>query len=481
MLALCKYLVLLLLFFLNQGTSAQQTSGITKQTAEQAYLYGTTEEALTHYLHLAENDPNNWSYQYNSAFLHLLKGDTAKARVKFDLAQQLEIQNPWARYQLGEIILNEGDTAVAIELFKKNLVHDKSHLPSILVLAKTLNALGDSDEANYYIEKALKYRPYSFKTYLIGAKNYELNGELHNAIRLTNRGIEVFPYRELLEAGAGWAVEAGDEKAAEKYGQLLESLYIDSPSKGTRTTQAEESTFQDQTVTGISDLLSEQVGKRYIYKTKWGPFRLGTITIEYEDTTTVNGKECIPVSYKTVSNPYIPIINMDSIYRSYFDIVTGRLVFVETIVKDTWSNYTYFCILDHDEGILTQQFVDEQGRLDVIYSSLPADLVDGTSLLEKTRILVHNRVSSWIPTLINPDIVWTYIKFEDRKESLKVMREKTASFVVTGSANYSGIAGLTGSFKGWFTTDESSIPLKASFKIFIGSVKIELERIEKVD
>lgn len=41
--------------------------------------------------------------------------------------------------------------------------------------------------------------------------------------------------------------------------------------------------------------------------------------------------------------------------------------------------------------------------------------------------------------------------------------------------NIKGIAGITGPFKGWFAADKQRVPLKAELKVFVGSVKVELE------
>jgi hypothetical protein len=40
-------------------------------------------------------------------------------------------------------------------------------------------------------------------------------------------------------------------------------------------------------------------------------------------------------------------------------------------------------------------------------------------------------------------------------------------------------AGMTGEFHGWLTQDEAAIPVKATVRIFLGSVTLELESFER--
>ena len=49
------------------------------------------------------------------------------------------------------------------------------------------------------------------------------------------------------------------------------------------------------------------------------------------------------------------------------------------------------------------------------------------------------------------------------------------TYYVDGKIPTSGIAGVTGPYKGWFAADHQRPPVKAELKIFVGKVKIELE------
>ena len=45
---------------------------------------------------------------------------------------------------------------------------------------------------------------------------------------------------------------------------------------------------------------------------------------------------------------------------------------------------------------------------------------------------------------------------------------------LSGTANWTGIYGLSGKFEGWFSDDEARIPIRAKMKLYVGDANIEL-------
>ena len=48
-----------------------------------------------------------------------------------------------------------------------------------------------------------------------------------------------------------------------------------------------------------------------------------------------------------------------------------------------------------------------------------------------------------------------------------------------GETEFRGIFGLTGYFEGWFSDDESAVPIVAKMQVIIGSIKLELKQWKK--
>lgn len=101
---------------------------------------------------------------------------------------------------------------------------------------------------------------------------------------------------------------------------------------------------------------------------------------------------------------------------------------------------------------------------------------DGLSLFYFARGFIGTDENRTIPTLVNKDVVSTDFVFNGERTSRKskVVDYPVEVIELTGSANFSGIFGMTGAFRGWFTNDYAAIPIEAKLRVLIGNVTIEL-------
>ena len=58
---------------------------------------------------------------------------------------------------------------------------------------------------------------------------------------------------------------------------------------------------------------------------------------------------------------------------------------------------------------------------------------------------------------------------------LDAFQQPIEAVELNGSTTIKGIAGFSGAYQGWFSTDGRAVPLQAKLKVFIGSVTVELE------
>ena len=74
------------------------------------------------------------------------------------------------------------------------------------------------------------------------------------------------------------------------------------------------------------------------------------------------------------------------------------------------------------------------------------------------------------------DTVSTSINFLAKEENIEINASSypIKSLYFNGTANWTGIYGLTGKFEGWFSDDEARIPVKAKMKLYVGNANIEL-------
>jgi hypothetical protein len=101
---------------------------------------------------------------------------------------------------------------------------------------------------------------------------------------------------------------------------------------------------------------------------------------------------------------------------------------------------------------------------------------DGSSLYFLARQMLRSKKSIKVPTIIMDDTVSTSINFIAKPEVIEI---DAASYPIktlyfNGTADWTGIYGLTGKFEGWFSDDEARVPIRAKMKLYVGNANIEL-------
>jgi hypothetical protein len=105
-----------------------------------------------------------------------------------------------------------------------------------------------------------------------------------------------------------------------------------------------------------------------------------------------------------------------------------------------------------------------------------SEIHDGLSMLYFARGMVKTQQQKLLNILINTEFVTTDINFKAIKDEIDFNLQQVDCYYLDGRLKFVGIAGIKDDFKGWFSSDRQSIPLRAKMKAFIGSVSIELIR-----
>ncbi|MBD3225135.1 MAG: DUF3108 domain-containing protein [Caldithrix sp.] len=220
------------------------------------------------------------------------------------------------------------------------------------------------------------------------------------------------------------------------------------------------------------------IGEEYTYGVKWGFARLGTLKILMEDTVFINDERMYKIKFKMDSNPLLFFVNIHSIFESYLD-----------------DNFRLHKLISHEEVNDTlykanYQFNYDKGFIDVLYQ----EINDTTQTIDRRFPLTENMFGSVALVFYaranayqsRIDTVTAFhetrqgkvlIRFKGEGESIEIdaLDHAMQTYYIDGEIFMQGIAGVTGPFKGWFSRDDRRIPLKAELKVFIGSVKVELE------
>ena len=218
-------------------------------------------------------------------------------------------------------------------------------------------------------------------------------------------------------------------------------------------------------------------GEELLYEVSYMGITLGSIKVVTLKNEIFDGKNVYHSKIYIDSRKGIPFIDLHSIYESWIDqsITFSHNFTANTKESDgTWSYDKY--MFDYPKQILTMEKYKKEKLAEKRVFSTPKKWNDGSSLYFLARQLLKSKKSIKVPTVIMDDTVSTSINFLAKEENIEINASsypiKTLYF--NGTANWTGIYGLTGKFEGWFSDDEARIPVKAKMKLYVGNANIEL-------
>ena len=228
-----------------------------------------------------------------------------------------------------------------------------------------------------------------------------------------------------------------------------------------------------------SNQFSWEVGEELTYKVKWSFIRLGTIKVQVNDTLTIDDTFVYHIKLFVDSNPLLFFVNMHSVYESY---ITKNFQLYRFVSEEKIDGVTYLAEyrFNYADSLIHTIMTDMENPEITIKRDDPLNetLLDGTSMIFYTRAHLMPVRTDTLISFFASKRGKVAINFKGRYDKIKIDAFKIPldSYYVDGIVRMKGIAGLTGPYKGWFATGNQSPPLKAEMKVFIGSVKIQLEK-----
>lgn len=443
--------------------------------AESSFFNGDLEAARESYFRLCSDHSSDWRFWYNSGLLSIMIGDTVTGMGCLNEAGRLDPDDPLPHFEMARISLVTGDTAEALRQFGAALLRDRTHLESLVAYSRCLAELGRCDEALDCSRLALEKHPLSAYARTAYAYCLYRADKVDRALEVIDKGIEHFPDCDLLKLGICISVDIGDEARAGRY----RSIYAESYACTGMTTEVETAGsgsgrrgFLNPRQQKSFDWL--KTGRRYIYKCSWGPFNLGRVDIEVCNPIDTLGLRCIPINFIITSNPLLFFIKVDDLYRTILVPDQCRILRADMHVRETWLNHDRISFMDINKKKVLCRYINNDHVIGIHESELPVGLFDGVSILMFARIAVKEERSGRSATLITNDIDWTSFEFKRKCERISICDELRDAWIIEGVMDYVGIAGMSGGFKGWFSTDGQALPLKAAVKIYVGSIVLTM-------
>lgn len=224
-----------------------------------------------------------------------------------------------------------------------------------------------------------------------------------------------------------------------------------------------------------------QVGEELEYKVSYSFFTIGTIRIQVKDKEQRNGRMVYKANAIIDSNP-----SLDWLVELHIRFATemDEDVFSYSWVGDDSSkkevNFRRFNF-DYDQNRLLyekgkklstgERKVESADTVKVIEKCQ-----DGFSLFFYAREHALEKTQVNIPTFIENKQVSTFIDFLKERTDMDIDAVDYPVDVIKfeGKADYVGVFGMTGGFRGWFSNDDARIPIVARMNVILGSIKIQL-------
>ncbi|HTX20173.1 MAG TPA: DUF3108 domain-containing protein, partial [Bacteroidota bacterium] len=176
----------------------------------------------------------------------------------------------------------------------------------------------------------------------------------------------------------------------------------------------------------------------------------------------------------------VPFVSLHWMFYSEIDPQIYSRYFSGEDRKDTsnitFSHYTF----DYDRKtvLVEKGAVGRPQSVARTSDTISTTYEDGLSLFYYARGTVHSAREANIPTFVNESKVNTYIDFKDKIGSTEIdaIKYPVRTVEFEGRADFVGIFGLTGGFRGWFSDDDAAVPILAKMNVIIGSIRLELVR-----
>ncbi|MBN3270777.1 BBS4 protein, partial [Polyodon spathula] len=152
-----------------------------KQVARSLFLLGKHKAAIEVYNEAIRLNENDWEVFYNLGVCYMYLKDFKHAKEKMNCSLQLN-KHDITFVMLGKICLLEGDTASAIEVYKKAVEFSPENTDLLTTLGLLYLQLGVYQKAFEHLGNALTYDPNNYKAILAAGSMMQTHGDFDVAM-----------------------------------------------------------------------------------------------------------------------------------------------------------------------------------------------------------------------------------------------------------------------------------------------------------
>jgi hypothetical protein len=221
-----------------------------------------------------------------------------------------------------------------------------------------------------------------------------------------------------------------------------------------------------------------QIGEELQYNVSYSIFDIGLVKMEVLDTATKNGIKIFKTKAYLDSYSGLPFVDLHQVFYSEMDVdAIAQLFVAHTTTKPQDMPYEKY-IFDYDKNKVTYQFgVEPKGYITKTGEEPITDKqLDGLSLFYYSRDHFREIGKKSIPVFVSEKSYKTHFNFMNKlgSQEIDAVKYPIETIEFDGSSDFTGVYGLTGYFRGFFSNDDAGVPIVAKMKVILGSVHIEL-------
>jgi len=166
----------------------------------------------------------------------------------------------------------------------------------------------------------------------------------------------------------------------------------------------------------------------------------------------------------------IPFVSLHAFFDSWMNPkLTYSYEFTGSIKGDEniWEKESFY--MDYPKNLITYEKKVNETVTENKPMPFDKKVVDGCTLFFFAREFTDIKKSVKVPTVIGGGISYTYLNFHGNKSKVTIpsISYPVKTLFFDGKAEWEGIYGLKGYFKGWFSDDEARVPIIAQMNVYV--------------
>ena len=220
------------------------------------------------------------------------------------------------------------------------------------------------------------------------------------------------------------------------------------------------------------------IGEELQYNVSYSVFDIGLVKMQVIDTAMRNGVKVFKCKAFLDSYSGLPFVDLHQVFYSEMDENAFSQFFVtHNTGKASVMPFTKY-IFDYGKSKVFFEMGTDPGGIVKNKGEEPVfePQLDGLSLFYYARQNFQQQQKYDVPVLVNEKSYKTHFNFMNKVgiQEIDAVKYPVQIKEFDGTSDFTGVFGLTGYFKGFFSNDEAGIPIVAKMKVILGSVHIEL-------